>query len=679
MRYSVPWLICIISLVSAGEIVTDFSLDPDSFESGTFEGRDFIQLDGGSVATPEGTPFLPGLSYTFVIPQGNTVNRIEVDVLETQELDGRFDLLPVRYIPLSIGSSVPVVETPGVYCSDDPFPTSPVVSLKNGNRTGFRISSFSFVPFVYHPLSGRLTVITEARLTLHYDHDSAVRTLALSSRQIAMASAGLESIVANPSMLLNWAPEVDSGTDGPAWVVIADQSLQSFLAPLVAHREAATGPSSFVSLDWIYSNYTGNDTQEQIRNYLKDAFANDGLVYALIVGNFGETTRISYLQAGSSTLLSTVDLYYSDLDYNWDGNYNGQYGEIDDGIDYYSDIYVGRFSSDLSGDIEVMVEKTITYETGAPLGDWRTTALFAGAGLWPDVGYWGSFVCDSLAKRLPSGWTVHKLYENESGHPNNQIELINEGVSYMTPQGHGSQAGVYWYYGPLNDIITNGNYQDMTNGDMLPVFHSMACLSGRIQSSCIAENLMNHPDGGAAAVMFNSNYGWGSPPSMGPSEELEIFFADMLFTYNRNEIGVANALAKDELTVIATSAYDFWVIQENNLLGDPALLFAAGQNGVESTTPRLSGVHSIAPPAPNPFSSSCMIPYSTTGGNATISVFDLSGRLVKRLHSGFLPEGEGSIGFDGTDDSGVDLPTGCYTVVLSTDSGCASARVVLIR
>jgi hypothetical protein len=131
--------------------------------------------------------------------------------------------------------------------------------------------------------------------------------------------------------------------------------------------------------------------------------------------------------------------------------------------------------------------------------------------------------------------------------------------------------------------------------------------------------------------------------------------------------------------VIATSNYDLWVVQENNLLGDPALLFAAGQNGVGDATPGFPNTSSIAPPAPNPFSSSCVIPYETGGGIASISVFDLSGRMVSRLHSGFLPEGEGSIGFDGTDDSGADLPTGCYTVVLSTDSGSASARVVLIR
>jgi hypothetical protein len=679
MRHSIPVLLLAVSLAIPGEITVDFVLDQGSVTTGSSGGMDVVQLTGGFASTPEGTPSLPGLGYMFVIPQGCTVDRVDVEPLQTSEMEGRFELAPVTYVPVSSRNAGPAPVVPGIYESDESFPASPVASLRNGNRTGFRLCSFVLVPFVYRPLSGRLSVMTEARITLHYEADNGVRQLTLSPRQVDTARSALECIVDNPWMLGSWAPAIDGGTDGPAWVVVADSSLQSALEPLVTHRSLATGPSAFVSLQWIYENYTGLDTQEQIRNFLKSSFSSGGLVYALIVGNFGETNRISWLEAGGSYLQATADLYYSDLDYNWDGDYDGLYGEIEDELDYYSDIYVGRFSSDLESDIELMVDKTIMYETGAPLTDWRTSALFCGAGLWPTQGYWGSFVCDSLAARLPAGWTVYKLYEDEYGHPDNQIDIINAGVSYMTPQGHGNSDGAWWYYGPVYDMITNNNYGDMTNGDMLPVYHSMACLSGRLQASeCVAENLMNHPDGGGIAVFFNSNFGWGSPPNMGPSEVLECFFADMLFENNQNELGVTNALAKDELVMIATSSYDYWVVQENNMLGDPALLFAAGQNGLEGTPGGPMGP-AISAPRPNPFPVSCLIPFTTDGGDATIAVYDISGRMVRTLHAGTLPAGEGSVVFDGTSDSGNPLPTGCYTAVLTTGSGRAAARMILVR
>jgi len=682
MKRAFPVLLCAFFMLHAGEIFVDFVLEPGDFELGRFGGRDVIHLNGGSIATDEGLPCIPGISYSFLIPQGTSIEMVDVEILASTELEGRYNLIPVQYVPIGAESSLLAGEDPSIFSSDEPFPETAIVSVRSGNKTGFRLGSFCFVPFVYRPLSGKLSVITSARLTIEYTPDPEVRTLALTPMQIEKAANGLTNVVGNPSMLRTWAPVSNGGTDGPSWIVVADSSLQSILEPLVTHRQETAGSAEFVSLQWIYDNVTGVDTQEQIRNHFVESFENQGLVYALIVGDFGETARISSFQAGPYTLNTTADLYFSDLDYNWDMDYDGLYGEGDDGIDYYSDIYVGRFSSDDPEDIEVMVEKTLTYETSAPTGDWRTTAILAGAGLWPENDYWGSFVCDSIANRIPGDWTVHKLYEDPYGHPNNQIELINEGASYMTPQGHGNQAGVYWYYQPLNHIITNSNYTDMTNTDMLPVFHSMACLSGKLQvSSCAAENLMSHPDGGAIAVMFNSNFGWGSPPNMGSSEMLELYFADELFTNNQNEIGVAHALSKDVLTYYANSNYDYWVIQENNLFGDPALLFAAGQTGIESPEPGMNpGLPVISTPVPNPSSSQSVFAfYSPTTGEATISVFDITGRMVRSLHSGLLQAGSGSIAFNGRSESGELLPAGCYTVRIASESGFASTRMVIIR
>lgn len=668
-----------LSASYAGEITFDFRMNPDDVVFSQWQGFDAVSIPGGVSVFQEGEPLLEGIPYRFVLPQGTEITNISVEIIENIKLDGSRDIPPVIYSILS--QPIPVLQRSPVYFSNNCFPKHPVVGIDTGNRTGFRLGSFCFVPLKYYPLTGELSLITSARITVEYSTSSSIQKSALTDRQIDTALTGLENIVTNPEMLESCAPLRRDNRDIWAnWIVIADTEMEAVLQPLVNHRNNTAGSAEFVSLDWIYSSYTGYDTQEQIRNFLKDAFYNHGLVYALIVGDYGETTRISSLKVGENTLNNVTDQYYADLDGSWDLDGDHLYGERSDGIDYCTDIYVGRFSSDVPGYVSTMVEKTIRYETEAPAGLWRTTAILPGAGLWPDSDYWGSFVCDSIANRIPESWVVRKLYETESWHPTNQIHFLNIGASYMAPQGHGGSSGVYWYYNPPTDIISNSNYTELDNIDKLCVFHSMACMPGELTNiGCIAERLMIWPNGGAIAVMFNSSYGWGTPPSTGPSEWLEIRFAEQLFTYNQNELGVAQAFAKDIVYFTPGVPLLDWVIQENNFLGDPAVLFAAGQTGMENVGNLPSPLPQLHAIYPNPSSGGCILSWSLPeAGMYNLTVYDILGREVLTLADNLLPD-DGTFFFDCRDDNGNILPNGCYSVLLSTSDVSVRRQFVILR
>ncbi len=372
---------------------------------------------------------------------------------------------------------------------------------------------------------------------------------------------------------------------------------------------------------------------------------------------------------------SVADLYFADLDGNWDANGNHIYGQLGDGIDYYTDVYVGRYSTDVVARLEVMVNRTLAYETTAPSGDWQTTALLGGALLWPPYG--GDVICDSISARIPSGWTEHKLYETNASHPTNIIDLYNQGVSYTSPNGHGFEAGIYWYYNPPTDMISAGNYTGLTNNDVPPVFHSIACLAGNIQNvASIAERLMFRAQGGGVAVMFNSQNGWGSPPNFGASEWLELFFADVLFVDEQYEIGVTHGISKDEFKANVSISMQTWVLQENNLFGDPALKFIAGQMGIEEgeTNPTVVSPV-ISTPNPNPVNETCAVSFTMpAAGTATIAVYDISGRIAATVHQGTLSEGNGSINFDASS-----LPSGCYSLVINSATGSASTQMLVLR
>jgi hypothetical protein len=664
---------------AADEIRLDVALDASDVSVEKWMGRDVLSIPGGVVPFDEGEPCLPGIPCTALLPQGCSMDSVTVEIVAEEILQGRYDLAPISCLPIS-SNALPSLGR-GPYRGDAVFPAFPIGETASCSMTGYRTGSFVFVPFRHRQISGALSVITQAKLTIHYSVDPSVPLHRLTREQVDLGAECLGNAVCNPWMIHEWAPAPCDGRDAWAsWMVVADSSLEEVLQPLVDHRTGTAGSAEFVSLDWIYSNYAGWDTQEQIRNFLKDAYQNHGLVYALIVGDYGQTTRISSLKVGENTLNNVADLYYSDLDGSWDGDGDHLYGERSDALDLLSDIYVGRFSSDVPIRVQTMVEKTISYETAAPSGGWRTTAILPGAGLWPESDYWGSFVCDSIALRIPGSWSVEKLYETEAGHPNNQVELINEGASLVMPQGHGNAGGVYWYDFAPTEIISNGNYTDLTNIDMLPVFHSMACMSGELTNAgCIAERLMLAPWGGAIAVMFNSGYGWGTPPSTGPSEWLEIHFAEQLLVHGQSEVGVAQAFARNTIRFIPGVPLTDWVMQENNLLGDPALLFAAGQTGIEWQGPGTAGGAILFPPSPNPARTVCAISWEAPCSvSPVVRVYDLSGREVARPADGSQAPGPGRTDWDCSSAGGDRLPAGCYMVVLATDGTTDSERLLLL-
>ena len=664
----------ILMSVQASDI--SFSIDPDVVEVTEFRGEDVLSIPGGASPFVDGEPGLPGVRYSMVIPQGTFLEDVEVEVLSKVDLPGFFDVAPVLSVPLN--QQIPFVIPHSNSYNNGVYPATAIQGINTGNKTGFRIASFTYVPFTWDPGTRVLSLVTSANLLPVTAPCTDAPQLSLSNMQVRTAASALESIVYNTEMIEAYSPEINSGVDGAPWVVIADEDMQTTLQSLIDHR-ATTHGSAFISTQWIYENYTGRDTQEQIRNYLKDAYENQGLVYALIVGDYGETTRISGLQISTNVLNSVADLYFADLDGTWDADNDNRFGELSDGVDYYTDVYVGRYSSDVAARVQVMVNRTVAYETTAPAGDWQTTALFPAGGLFfsSSYDYWGSFICDTVDARIPSSWTVHKLYEDASGHPNNQIDLLNDGVSYCMPTGHGFENGIYWWDYAPEDMISTANYAGLTNNDMPPVFHSIACLAGSIKNvASIAERLMFRPQGGGVAIMFNSNNGYGAPPNMGASEWLELFFAEALFVDEWYEIGVAHGISKDEFKANVSISMQTWVLQENNLLGDPALRFIIGQNGIEDTEGNPSIITpAISAPSPNPVNGTCAVNFTMpAAGTATIAVFDLSGRIAATVHQGVLSEGQGSLSFDAST-----LPSGCYSLVINSATGSASTQMLVLR
>ncbi len=83
---------------------------------------------------------------------------------------------------------------------------------------------------------------------------------------------------------------------------------------------------------------------------------------------------------------------------------------------------------------------------------------------------------------------------------------------------------------------------------------------------------------------------------------------------------------------------------------------------------------------PNPFGHSTSIRFELSReGAAELAIYDLSGRLIKRLVNGVLPAGSHVMVWDGTDDSGRQVPSGAYFSRLKVGESVGARTLVMVH
>jgi len=129
---------------------------------------------------------------------------------------------------------------------------------------------------------------------------------------------------------------------------------------------------------------------------------------------------------------------------------------------------------------------------------------------------------------------------------------------------------------------------------------------------------------------------------------------------------------RDASLAVASLWYAAWIEA-----GSPPL--PGSTTGREaSPTP---GATRVLPNAPNPFTLSTSLRFELDqGGAATLMIFDVSGRRVRRWKLGVLPRGLHEVLWNGRDDAGAALASGVYHVVVTDAAGSrALGRAVLVK
>ncbi|MEO0085908.1 MAG: C25 family cysteine peptidase [candidate division WOR-3 bacterium] len=515
-----------------------------------------------------GKPRLPYWTITLVIPQGMRVAGVDVQPGPDVAIPLSRPVFPAQPPVRLSQSALPPMTVPDQDAySAAAWPEARYAVSPLGIKSGFRLVTVSLYPLRLE--SGTLRLATSLGVRVRYEPDPTAEPARLTSRQLSLFRAGVRTLVANPEDVNRFAPEVRAADFGEYdCVIVTSDALSTDFQPLVNWHNRKGWATVVRTVSWINTNYSGRDTQEKIRNFVRDYYTNHGTMWLLLGGDNGVVpARQARAIVSGETGNIPCDLYYADLEWSWDGNNNNVFGEASvDTVDLYYDLYVGRASVDNATQVQTFVNKVITHEQNPPT-DYLRRILLVDALLWD--GYDHRQSNDSIAGITPSGWS--DVFFHDPTGTTAVRDSLNHGFQFCHMVGHGNDNGIYnggtAYYS--SSVISGHN-----NGSRVGLINSIACYPGNFETSdCLAENSHNCATGGALAVIMNSRYGWGTPPVIGPSEKLDVRFYDYFFNHDTMPIGVTHAESKEVYRGTALSQQVWrWCYYELNLFTDPLLM-----------------------------------------------------------------------------------------------------------
>lgn len=140
--------------------------------------------------------------------------------------------------------------------------------------------------------------------------------------------------------------------------------------------------------------------------------------------------------------------------------------------------------------------------------------------------------------------------------------------------------------------------------------------------------------------------------------------------------------------IIITDGADFYVVdykQQADVMwpcfkGNPSRTGNIGDIPTAADPSELHPVDLILSGYPNPCTPRFTIPVNLERDTmVSASIYDLSGRLVRRFPSTLMPQGSHSIVWDGTNENGMTVSNGTYLYRIFAGSQELSARVVVLK
>ncbi len=373
-------------------------------------------------------------------------------------------------------------------------------------------------------------------------------------------------------------------------VIITNNKLYDEAMKLARFKNDTGIKTIVMTVEKINSTFTGRDLQERIRNYIKSIVSTHGVKFVILFGD-SEIIPPRYVWVPDGAYDSDdsidgsvveTDLYYADLDYSWDSNNDGLWGDLDhDQVDGLPDIFVGRIPVSNITDAEAYISKELNYD---PTTNWFNSTLMIGTDTFGMGAPEGEYLTHYIEQFIPKNYTVVKLLETVGNLTLlSMINEINQGYGYINYAGHGDIDRMIIGMG---EAYTMDLALRQINKNRPSIIFSMACLTARFANlDGIGESFVINPNGGAIAYVGSTRLAWGYIGDLvvsGLAGEMDWRFAKALFSGRFDYIGqvwadmISGYIQAHPIKTSLGGYYIDWkTVTEFVLLGDPTLSIRA--------------------------------------------------------------------------------------------------------
>ena len=599
------------------------TLDNDGLEIAPGTGGNQLLLqEGMHEIYAAGDPGL--LAYTFVL---------EIPATSDVICDYSFDshtvsevwLMPTRENSESM--QAPLITEPNneVYQADNFFPSEIVTISEPAILRNHRLVQVAVTPYQYNPVTGELLVYSELELDFKFIGENPINQV---TRQLPPSPTFEQLLSGNVSNYEQMqTPQLaDAGDPGPEPILyIFDTGAAEDMEPLLQWKR---------QLGHIVYEATEEDmsltSSGSITNYITDAYEDwdNPPVFVTLVGDPSSCTFGRVVAATS----------------------NGDHGYSRiEGNDILGDIFIGRMSVANVSQLEVVINKQLSYEQHPFMtaDGWFNSAHLVGDN--SQSGMSCVFVNENIRNMMEDhgfgNVTTCYAYQGCTNEVNSIYNAFEDGILFFNYRGYWGMSG--W---------DSSNANSLENYYMLPFVVTITCGSGDYTSQTgITEGFyragsMTTPRGGVAAIGTATT---GTHTRYNNVVDLGIYGG--IFGHNQKTAGEALFQGKFELWYAYQSVSSYQVTNFsnwNNLMGDASL-------ALRTSIPKIvAGEGALS------------IPVGSTAYTALVTAdhIPLAGALVTlQQESGVIPGGACFMAL--TDENG--------QVILPLDGSLASGEATL--
>lgn len=477
-----------------------------------------------------GAPALPIKFLTFKLPLNSKIINYEVNIGTAHSISIATPVLPIQH-----PKSFSVKATPFVSCKSDiygspkEYPESNAIIKGRASVLDTVFVYLTVYPVKYTPQDNTCKFHETIHVTLTYKTEKPLDT---------EASSGTKSINSINLPVYDYCVITTRQLKDAFRRLIGWKRMKGFNAGVVCVEDIME--CSQITGDMVTSNpqYLLTDSAAKIRQYLRYAkteLANSPrsgdaplMMYVLMGGN-DQVVPIRYGTGDDNYSDESYhipsDLYYSELDKNWNVDNDGYLGEPNE-VNYGANVYIGRILCTTQKEIENYTDKLLRYEMNPGAGNYsylkRALYVQADEAQRDSV---GRSLARQYASIFPDSTVVQEVSSYDQQYPtypkgNNVISTLRNHYGIASFNAHGTPYEIFVSTSVVNEYHT---YSDS------PFYAVTSERNARTVSR--AESINSFP------YLYNKYYPMiGSSVSCysAPFDILTIFSYDTLRTFNEH-------------------------------------------------------------------------------------------------------------------------------------------------